>query len=127
MRQLSEGELWDRVKALEGSTVETLERGEPSKISEVTESTAKRVDPKTGIMKTSAKREDVWGVYSYLWDRGFIVSEKDGFIPGKTRDLTKNGRFILSILEKALPDQIVSFKRKDTGSPWPGKSGLKLR
>ena len=126
MGQLSEGELWDWVKALRGYTVETIERGEPSKISDVTGSTAKRVDPRSGKEKTSAERKDVWGVYSYLWDKGFIVSDEKGFIPGKTCRLTKNGRFILSILEKALPDQIVSFKRKDAGSPWPGKSGLKL-
>ena len=117
---LSDGELWDRVRALEGQIVHTLERQRPNTVSRVTDE-AVEIEGRA----TKPTREDILRVYHHLHTRRQITGDDlygDGSILGHPY-ARKTGRIILAILARAVPEEVHVVARDRTQR----LSGIKLK
>lgn len=101
MRQLTENELWERVRQLRGKTVYTIEQNRPNEVGKVTNEAV--------IIKgrqSRITRKKVWGAYEYLWRTGKLQigkpdRENRGFIYSVTA----------AILRDAVPEQVEVIRR----------------
>jgi hypothetical protein len=104
MRKLTENELWQRVRQLQGKTVYTIEQNRPNVIEEVT---AEKVIIKG--RQSPIRKIEAWDAYEELWVRGKLQIGKGG---GKRR------RFIYyvtaAILRDAVPEQVEVIRRGKT-------------
>jgi len=116
MKKLSEGELWDRVRGLEGKTIETIRYHEPVKITQVTHTTVGGFNLKRKKSR-SANFDEVYGVYSFLFREKRITSDERGLVPGHPKH-RGNGFYILAVLAEAISDQAKIIQK--------GKAGLKI-
>ena len=122
MRELTDSELWARVRPLQGQVVYTPAIGKPSLITEVTEDEVLRTTPDGSKSITPASRVQVFSHYDYVWQKGIFTREDYPGVPVLSR---RNGCFILALLAAAVPKQIQTFRGDN---PWrPGKSGIKLK
>lgn len=106
---LTEDELWQRVRQLEGQTVYTLVRQSPNPISRVTEN---MVEIQGRI--TTVNREDLWCVYWGLHQRGQITAD-DLYGEKSIVDhplAKKTGRIMMAILATAVPEEIDIIRRR---------------
>lgn len=106
MQKLSEVQLWDRVRSLEGRTVFTLVRRKPNKVVKVTD---------TGVIidgrRSRITRRKIATAYKFLWQDHHLQLAKEG-----------EGPFfyavVPAILRSALPEQIEAI---------PGVLGIRLK
>jgi len=126
MDKMSKNQIWEKVKALRGTVVHTIERGNPSLITEVTDTLARRRRPGSGAdMASYAFDWEVYNTYCYAMDRGMVTGDDFPKVPG-ARPGGRNGRFILALLVAAVPEHIEAFRRSEEPSR-PGKSGIRRR
>lgn len=122
IKDLSDNELWERVKYLEGKTVCTIERRVPNIVVQVTD-TEVRLAKNTGELRpTTPIKSDIVNTYRYLFAHGQITGDDFEKIP-EYRPWGKVGRIVLAILRDAIPDQIEDFRRV----PSKSLSGVRLR
>ena len=115
---LSENELWQHIRKLEGETVLTLKRRNPNKILSVTNDSVEIKD-----RSTKPSREDIFCVYQYVHRVGRVTREDlygEGSILGHPY-ARKTGRIIMSILARAVPDEILPIPANER------LSGIRLR
>lgn len=109
--KLTDTELWQRVKGLEGQTVWTLARPSRNKIVEVT--TQKVVFEGS---RTSVPRTDICGAYEELWQEGTLWADK-----GSTAHGHKGDYYLWSvtpaILLSAVPDQVEPIREQGKAKP----------
>lgn len=117
---LTENELWQRIRRLEGQTVYTLDRRRPNRISRVTDA-AVEIESRA----TKVAREDLWVVYDGLYQRSRITGEDlygDRSILGHPY-AGKAGRIIMAVLADAVPEDMEVIRR----SRAERLSGIRIR
>ena len=108
MKQLRDQELWDRVKALEGKTIYTIELRMPNTVKKITANEIKLLKSNGKSRKATPTREDIINTYRYLVLNQQVTVGDFGKIPGY-----HSYRYIISIvlaiLRDAVPEQIEAF------------------
>ena len=110
MKALTEHELWEKVKGLQGRTIYTIQRRIPNTVSQVT-ATEVRLLKDTGERRPSTpRRSDIVNTYYYSVRYGRVTGKDFDKIP-ESRYWGFVGRAILAILRDAIPEQIEEFHR----------------
>ena len=123
MKVLSEHELWERVKGLQGRTVYTIERLSANKVLKVTDNEVRLAKENGELRSTTPIKSDIVNTYDYLMRHGQVTREDYSKIP-ESRYWAFVGRVVYAILRDAVPEQIEEFHRRP---PHVRLSGIRLK
>ena len=126
MNKMSKDQIWERVKALQGTVVHTIDRGYANLISEVSDELVRRRRPGSSEdMASFAFDWEVYNTYCYAMDQRLVTGDDFSKVPD-ARPGGRAGSFILALLVAAVPEHIEAFRRNEEPSR-PGKSGIRRR
>lgn len=110
MKALTDLELWERVRSLQGRTIYTIQQRKPNTVYQVT-TTEVRLLKSTGEPRPSTPlKRDIVNTYCYFVKHVRVTKDDFDKIP-ESRRWGFVGYIVLAILRDAVPEQIEEFRR----------------
>jgi hypothetical protein len=113
MKALTDLELWERVRSLQGRMVYTIQQRKLNTVSQVTASEVRLLKSTRRPRPSTPLKRDIVNTYHYFAKHGRVTKDDFNEIP-ESRTWGFVGYIILAILRDAVPEQIEEFRRSKT-------------